>query len=176
MSLAYPRSRRGRDSHWDEMAGVLEGVDEWVDVWGEAMGGGPIIVDNLSSQHSALYYWIFMKIWMPRNWSHFWNSPRYAWRGQWEDLFLGVGEEWNRIQMVRPGWDWIELNRTTEWQGGLPSLYTPLSRVIHDPVSLFFPRIAKTSRSSSWDGIEVGMLRWVVCYVLTGYLQYCAEI
>lgn len=33
------------------MAGVLEGVDEWVDVWGEAMGGGPIIIDNLSSQH-----------------------------------------------------------------------------------------------------------------------------
>ena len=47
MGLAYPRSRRGMDSHGDEMAGVLEGVDEWVDVWREAMGGGSIVIDNL---------------------------------------------------------------------------------------------------------------------------------
>lgn len=38
------------------MAGVLEGADEWVDVWGEAMGRGPIIIDNLSSQHYSVLF------------------------------------------------------------------------------------------------------------------------
>ena len=47
VGFADPGPRGGGDGDGDEVAGVLEGIDEWLDVGGEAAGGRTVIVDNL---------------------------------------------------------------------------------------------------------------------------------
>lgn len=48
--FADPGSRCGGDGYGDEVARVLEGTDEWVDVWGETLRGWPIVV-NYQDMH-----------------------------------------------------------------------------------------------------------------------------
>lgn len=47
MRLADPRAGGGGDGDGDEVAGVLEGLDEWLDVGGESATRRTVIVDHL---------------------------------------------------------------------------------------------------------------------------------